>query len=215
MSALGHKRTFAVQNSMSALPPKADMCSALAHVCFVPIADIRPSSAFAVLNSTRPNLGSIPTRPYACLRGILSSGRGDRGCCVRSRLPNVRVAIPSIAPEPHELRRSGRAIRESAVTLEGSVMSAKCQKRRKRPPCGGLSAWCQPAALNRRTPGHRHQPIAGPALLHKSQGREREVKALHHHFLACGHIVKFFPRFDRLLPVRVEHELPVRIACEQ
>ena len=28
MSALGHKRTFAVQNVMSALPPKADMCSA-------------------------------------------------------------------------------------------------------------------------------------------------------------------------------------------
>jgi hypothetical protein len=40
MSALGHKRTFAVQNGMSALPPKADMCGALAHVCFVPIADI-------------------------------------------------------------------------------------------------------------------------------------------------------------------------------
>ena len=28
MSALGHKRTFAVQNGMSALPPKADMCGA-------------------------------------------------------------------------------------------------------------------------------------------------------------------------------------------
>ena len=28
MSALGQKRTFAVQNGMSALPPKADMCSA-------------------------------------------------------------------------------------------------------------------------------------------------------------------------------------------
>ena len=26
MSALGHKRTFAVQNVMSALLPKADMC---------------------------------------------------------------------------------------------------------------------------------------------------------------------------------------------
>jgi hypothetical protein len=25
MSALGHKRTFAVQNAMSALPPKADI----------------------------------------------------------------------------------------------------------------------------------------------------------------------------------------------
>ena len=32
MSALGHKQTFAVQNGMSALHPKADMCSALAHV---------------------------------------------------------------------------------------------------------------------------------------------------------------------------------------
>ena len=58
MSALGHKRTYAVQNVMSALPPiatakadmrqmvmsalppKADMCSAIAHVCFGPIADM-------------------------------------------------------------------------------------------------------------------------------------------------------------------------------
>ena len=40
MSASGHKRTFAVQNSMSALPPKADMCGALAYVRFVPIADV-------------------------------------------------------------------------------------------------------------------------------------------------------------------------------
>jgi hypothetical protein len=40
MSALGQKRTFAVQKGMSALPPKADICSALAHVCFGPIADI-------------------------------------------------------------------------------------------------------------------------------------------------------------------------------
>ena len=40
MSALGHKRTFAVQNGMSALPPKADMCSATRYVRFVPIADI-------------------------------------------------------------------------------------------------------------------------------------------------------------------------------
>jgi hypothetical protein len=32
--------TYAVQNAMSALPPKADMCSALGDVRFVPIADI-------------------------------------------------------------------------------------------------------------------------------------------------------------------------------
>ena len=40
MSALGHKQTFALRNAMSALPPKADICSALAHVRFVPIADM-------------------------------------------------------------------------------------------------------------------------------------------------------------------------------
>ena len=36
MSALGQKQ----HKPMSALTPKADMCSALAHVRFVPIADI-------------------------------------------------------------------------------------------------------------------------------------------------------------------------------
>src|SRR5262245_53242657 len=36
MSALGQKQTYAVQNGMSALPPKADMCGALAHVRFGP-----------------------------------------------------------------------------------------------------------------------------------------------------------------------------------
>ena len=58
MSALGQKQTLALQKEMSALPPiatakadmpqmvmsalppKADMCGALVHVCFGPIADI-------------------------------------------------------------------------------------------------------------------------------------------------------------------------------
>src|SRR5262249_33811829 len=38
-SALGHKRTFALHQTMSALPPKADICSALRYVRFGPIAD--------------------------------------------------------------------------------------------------------------------------------------------------------------------------------
>ena len=37
MSALGQKQTCAAQKVMSALTPKADMCGALAYVCFVPI----------------------------------------------------------------------------------------------------------------------------------------------------------------------------------
>jgi hypothetical protein len=40
MSALGHKQTFAPQKAMSALPPKADICSATRYVCFGPIADM-------------------------------------------------------------------------------------------------------------------------------------------------------------------------------
>jgi hypothetical protein len=35
------KRTLRCVKVMSALPPKADMCVALAYVCFGPIADIR------------------------------------------------------------------------------------------------------------------------------------------------------------------------------
>jgi hypothetical protein len=38
MSALGQKQTCAVHQPMSALPPNADMGSALAYVCFVPTA---------------------------------------------------------------------------------------------------------------------------------------------------------------------------------
>jgi hypothetical protein len=46
MSALGQKQTCASQNVMSALPPKADMCTALVHVCFGPIADIGGATLF-------------------------------------------------------------------------------------------------------------------------------------------------------------------------
>jgi hypothetical protein len=42
MSALGQKRTLPHVRAMSALPPIADMCSALPYVRFVPKADIRP-----------------------------------------------------------------------------------------------------------------------------------------------------------------------------
>jgi hypothetical protein len=40
MSALGQKQTFALQQVVSALPPKADIGAAQINVRFVPIADI-------------------------------------------------------------------------------------------------------------------------------------------------------------------------------
>ena len=45
MSALGQKQTFRSAIAMSALPPKADMCGALADVRYVPIADIVSDTA--------------------------------------------------------------------------------------------------------------------------------------------------------------------------
>jgi hypothetical protein len=41
MSALGQKQTCAVQNGMSALPPKADIGRRHSDVRFVPKADLR------------------------------------------------------------------------------------------------------------------------------------------------------------------------------
>ena len=53
MSALGHKQTFATQNVMSVLPPKADMCGAIRDVRFVPIADISPYSIISIAQAMR------------------------------------------------------------------------------------------------------------------------------------------------------------------
>ena len=53
MSALGQKQTFAMQNVMSALTPKADMCGALADVRLVPKADILPPPALALRLGSR------------------------------------------------------------------------------------------------------------------------------------------------------------------
>ena len=73
MSALGHKQTFAMQNAMSALPPKADMCGATRHVRFVPIADIgslirSPLGALRAMSD-----GTVRPSSLAVLRLITSS----------------------------------------------------------------------------------------------------------------------------------------------
>ena len=55
---------------MSALPPKADMCSAPAHVCFGPIADIEPSYSITSSAARRRDLRALsewwPDRDGEC-----------------------------------------------------------------------------------------------------------------------------------------------------
>ena len=64
MSALGQKPTCAVQNGMSALPLKADMCGAKSDVRFVPIAEIgifiAAVSHRILLSTSTEALGQFP-----------------------------------------------------------------------------------------------------------------------------------------------------------
>jgi hypothetical protein len=56
MSALGQKQTFAPQNVMSAVPPKADMCDATSDVRFGPLADMPPF----IRSPHRRHSGALP-----------------------------------------------------------------------------------------------------------------------------------------------------------
>jgi hypothetical protein len=73
MSALGQKQTFAVQKGMSALPPKADMCSAPAHVCFVPIATDAPPDFQAILKNDTDQFLCVMGPEYAVLQQTVDS----------------------------------------------------------------------------------------------------------------------------------------------
>ena len=73
MSALGHKRTFAPQNAMSALHPKADMCSATRYVRLVPIADIAPLHSITSSALASSFCGTARLSALAVLRLIARS----------------------------------------------------------------------------------------------------------------------------------------------
>src|SRR5262245_31980072 len=85
MSALGHKQTSAVQNAMSALPPKADMCSARAHVRFGPKADIAGHSISPVASNDGGMSSTVPFPEEIAVCELLhiQSQRTDRIICIR------------------------------------------------------------------------------------------------------------------------------------
>ena len=73
MSALGQKQTCAVQLGMSALPPKADMCSATRDVPFGPEADITELGCHQRLDFTSLIAGPVAPLPFH--RSPLSSSK--------------------------------------------------------------------------------------------------------------------------------------------
>jgi len=85
MSALGQKQTCAAQNGMSALPPKADMCSALGDVRFVPKADIEPKterSPWSVYAASPMADGREGATTAPCVPAMLAGARGRARRCL-------------------------------------------------------------------------------------------------------------------------------------
>jgi hypothetical protein len=72
MFAVARKEAFRPPVAMSALPPKADMCSALAYVCFGPKADSCEAAKkfrYSITSSARNNIdgGTVSPRALAVL----------------------------------------------------------------------------------------------------------------------------------------------------
>ena len=73
MSALGQKQTCAAHKLMSALPSKADICSAQADVRLVPEADITELGCHQRLDFTSLTAGPVAPLPFH--RSPLSSSK--------------------------------------------------------------------------------------------------------------------------------------------
>jgi hypothetical protein len=89
LGLLSPRSKFAVQNGMSALPPKADMCSAKRDVRFVPLADIRQKKEAARGQAASKRTSRLGTE------GDLS-GKSLRhiGCVQQSQSASFLVQTP-------------------------------------------------------------------------------------------------------------------------
>jgi hypothetical protein len=78
-SLLSKCRVSIFRAKMSALPPKADMCSAFIHVCFGPKADIAPEVSELIFGHCRTISEMIQSRPNLFLgRSDAKAARNDR-----------------------------------------------------------------------------------------------------------------------------------------
>src|SRR5262249_22370992 len=170
MSALGQKRTYAVQKSMSALPPKADMCVATRDVRFGPIADM--STLFDHLVSTGEHgrwecethfLGGLQINHQLILGRRLHGHLGwllalENAINIVSRLPVLIEEVGSIGDQPP----SGS---EGALVVD----SGQLVPRRKRDDQIAMKhCWCtrrhdQTAIWNARESRYRVLELAGVA----------------------------------------------------
>jgi hypothetical protein len=75
MSALGQKQTCAAQNGMSALTPKADMCSATRHVRFEACLNHISGSKAGVAGTYNQFVIPLPPLAQEILHSVTTSSR--------------------------------------------------------------------------------------------------------------------------------------------
>ena len=93
MSALGQKQTCAVQNGMSALHPKADMCGATRYVRFVPKQTFRPVVRIRSLVFSAPK-----TRPLMPAARSGKEATGLRQECGKRCWKCIIVLVAVLSP---------------------------------------------------------------------------------------------------------------------
>jgi hypothetical protein len=99
MSALGHKQIYAVQNGMSALPLKADICGAPVHVRFGPIVDIRCRLSMCQLPDRRCPSSRVIVH-HRLLQGV--SGVG----AIETARSGLQLASPCASLNPFRTLRT-------------------------------------------------------------------------------------------------------------
>src|SRR5262249_35114955 len=165
MSALCHKQTFAVQNGMSALPPKADMCGAARHVRFGPKADIEPRRLGARYRQNRHDLHGISRKDRKVRMLLEQLGGSIMRFRANDRVGTHLVAYVFDAALAHLFRFAER----SAHTDDCSVMLFDPRFPGRHP----LLHLCVSCLLGKGVPGcHTRAGFAA-----KEDGEKRIVRA--------------------------------------
>ena len=122
MSALGQKQTFAAQNAMSALPPKADIFGRAWDVCFVPKADIaslnrspRRRSSGMLQKFSIPAKGAARLHPLTIPKAMISAPASQVSLYCGIKGPTFAVSS-ACASATHAIGQAFHMVRSGIVT---------------------------------------------------------------------------------------------------
>src|SRR5262249_50542575 len=97
-ASLGQKQTYAARRGMSALPPIADMCGALADVCYGPIADIVSCTA---VRERAALVHGVSTSSRLRPSGISPASRASVAVTAAPRALTMAIIISTAVTPPY------------------------------------------------------------------------------------------------------------------